>query len=70
MEELSNETNIIYGVPQGSILGPILFILYVNNIYYPSNFEQFLQYADDTVITFTATTLRGLELTACEKVKF
>ena len=49
----SKETTVSYGVPQGSILGPTLFIIYVNDLLYtllnyPSvNIEM---YADDTVI--------------------
>jgi len=64
----SQATSMNYGVPQGSILGPILFILYVNNVYCPLNSEQFLQYADDTVISFIADTLKALELISCGNV--
>ena len=46
---MSNPTNISFGVPQGSILGPVLFNLYVNDL--SETFDSTItshQYADDT----------------------
>lgn len=44
----SNPGSIVSGVPQGSVLGPLLFNLFVNNML--TNFNQALAYADDTII--------------------
>lgn len=47
---ISNPLSITCGVPQGSILGPSLFLLYINDIYKTSTLARFILYADDTNI--------------------
>ena len=52
----SDKAIIICGVPQGSILGPLLFLLYVNDMVQAVNCDLLL-YADDAVLFFKIRTL-------------
>ena len=45
--------NISCGVPQGSILGPLSLIIYINDLTYVSNHCQFILFADDITILFS-----------------
>ena len=49
----SNFKTVNCGVPQGSTLGPTLFIIYVNDLFYHTGIDEtkLMMYADDTVVT-------------------
>ena len=59
----SDIRNVNCGVPQGSILGPLLFILYINNFSNVSDVLYYVLFADDTNVFINGKDIHKLIIT-------
>ena len=58
---ISDPYEIKHDVPQGYVLGPILFLLYINDIAASTLFFKFYLFADDTSLFSSSKSLKSLE---------
>jgi len=59
----SDRKDISCGVPQGSILGPLLFLIYINDMHTCSKILKFFLFADDTTLLLSSEDIDSLIIT-------
>lgn len=65
----SNAMENVFGTPQGSTLGPILFLLYMNDIFNLKLHGKIILFADDAVIVYCCNNIELLNKMMCEDVE-
>ena len=60
---------ILFGVPQGSLIGPLLFIIYINDLPSVVSHCKIQLYADDTLLYVSSSSVTDIEFMLSEDLK-
>ena len=59
--QTSDNTLIEFGVPQGSVLDPLLFLIYINNLNQSVKFSRLHYFADDSDLLLVDNSLKKIK---------
>ena len=68
-EVLSDEYKVEYGTLQGSCLGPLIFLIFVNDLHLHLHDSECVQFADDTTLIFSHKSLKYLRFCVEEELR-
>ena len=66
---ISSKGEILFGVPQGFVLGTLLFLIFINGIYSVSSKLNFSLFADDANILYANNNLKSIESVVNEELR-
>ena len=68
LKTIGKEYSVQYGTPQGSCLGPLIFLIFVNDLHLHLHDCEGIQFADDTTLVFVHRNLRYLQFCIQEEL--